>query len=110
MKRYPIPDNVRRQAHIGLNMQAEHHRATADRRAVGIRRAEQLAYGKTVTADDLRDIYNWHRRHASDKAGKHFYNDKKPSRGRTAWQLWGSGPHTDDALRWAAKELGLPYR
>lgn len=101
---YEVPESVKEQAKIGLAMQHTHGKKTAKNRLKGIARAAQLIQSDVITRQDLTEIRNYHRRHEVDKNNPEFLNEGKPSNGRIAWQLWGSGKK-DEAWKWAESML-----
>lgn len=100
-----VPSDVKNAAKTGLLMQKKFHQGTASRRAKGIARANQLTKKTHIPLRDVRDIYNYFQRHEGDRKGANFHNDKDPSPGRIAWQLWGSNPIENEAWFWSRREL-----
>lgn len=113
-KQLPIPESVRQQATIGLQMVEA---GFAGGTATGWKRAAQLAYDKTISTADLAVMRAWFARHGPDaKTGGTSYpgylrwlRDGSPStlskgdatmknkyRGAVAWLIWGG----DAAYRW----------
>lgn len=84
------------QCQEGLKLREKFGRGGTD---VGVRRAEQLAAQKELTADDVTSMHSYFARHKVDKYGKaHAWgSDTDPSAGYIAWLLWGG----DDGKEWA---------
>jgi hypothetical protein len=85
------PAAVAEQARKGLELRKKFDRGGTD---VGVRRAEQLAARRKVSADDIRAISSYFARHEVDKQAKsHDWGDESdPSAGYIAWLLWGGEP------------------
>ncbi len=69
---------------------------------VGVRRAQQLAGRKPVTAEDVKSMHSFFARHAVDKQAKahEWDSDNDPSAGFIAWLLWGG----DAGKEWADRK------
>lgn len=100
-----VPTDVKAAAKKGLELQKKFHKNTATRRVKGIARANQLVKKTHVPLKDVREIYKYFQRHEGDRKGPNFHNDKDPSPGRIAWQLWGSNPIDNEAWYWSRREL-----
>ena len=90
-------------ANLGLELREKFKRGGTD---VGVRRAEQLAARKPLTAADIRSMYSYFARHEVDKQGKarRWGSSEDPSAGYIAWLLWGG----DEGKKWVdAKRAAL---
>lgn len=65
----------------------------------GVARATSLANGKAVTPDTIKRMASYFARHAVDKQGKGWGDEKNPSAGYIAWLLWGG----DAGRAWATR-------
>ena len=90
------PAEVVRAAAKGLKLHEKFKRGGTE---VGIRRAHQLAHRKPVSAEDIKAISSYFKRHAVDKdSTSHKWGDtENPSAGYIAWLLWGG----DAGEKWA---------
>ncbi len=80
----------------GLKLREAFGRGGTD---VGVRRAEQLAAQKELTAEDVKSMHSYFARHEVDKQGKshEWGSDDDPSAGYIAWLLWGG----DEGKTWS---------
>ena len=71
--------------------------------AVGVRRAVQLSKRQPVSLATLKRIKAYFDRHQVDERKIGFYQDEDgfPTKGRIAWEGWGS----NEAWRWAEREI-----
>lgn len=83
----------------GLKLREKFRRGGTE---VGVRRAEQLAERREVSAADVKAMHSYFARHAVDKNGKtHSWDSKSdPSAGYIAWLLWGG----DAGKTWADRK------
>ena len=97
------PKAVADAARRGLDLREAHGRGGTE---VGVRRAEQLMDRGPVSDRDIKSMYSYFARHAVDKRGRHWADEKKPSAGYIAWQLWGGDAGRDwiDGLRTRLRE------
>uniref|UniRef100_UPI0035CAA0BE hypothetical protein n=1 Tax=uncultured Sphingomonas sp. TaxID=158754 RepID=UPI0035CAA0BE len=91
-------------AEKGLKLRGTFGRGGTD---VGVRRAQQLADRKELSAEDVKSMHSYFARHEVDKKGKshEWGSDADPSAGYVAWLLWGG----DEGKEWAdrhAEKLG----
>ncbi|MBU1033182.1 hypothetical protein KJ937_04625 [Patescibacteria group bacterium] len=66
---------------------------------VGIMRARDLKNRRTLSPSTIMRMVSFFSRHAVDKKGKDYGNEKRPSNGYIAWLLWGGDP----GFKWALK-------
>lgn len=100
METFIPPESVAKQARQALRWKEK----GLDKGAgtpVGWARARQLADRKPVSLKTIRRIYSYLSRHAVDKQGKDFYNNRNPSKGRVMFAAWGS----DAAFKWVKSIL-----
>lgn len=85
------PEDVRKEARLGLALRRDHGRGGT---AVGIARARDLANGVAISVDTLRRMKSFFARHEVDKQAPGWSPGEKnyPSNGRIAWALWGGDP------------------
>jgi hypothetical protein len=83
-------------AEKGLKLRENFGRGGTD---VGVKRAEQLAAQKSLSAEDVKSMHSYFARHEVDKKGKshEWGSDSDPSAGYIAWLLWGG----DEGKDWA---------
>lgn len=100
------PKAVAEEARKGLDLREEHGRGGTE---VGVRRAHQLMDRRPVSDPDIKSMYSYFARHAVDKHGKDWANERKPSAGRIAWLLWGGDPGRDwiGKLRETLRDAGV---
>lgn len=90
-------------AEKGLALRREHGRGGTD---VGVARARDLKNRKSLSADTVKRMRSYFRRHEVDRKADRFGDESDPSAGYIAWLLWGGDPGRD----WAeekAEALGL---
>ncbi len=88
------PPSVSAAAKKGLRFRKKFGRGGT---SVGLARGRQLAQRRRVSADVIRRMYSYFKRHYVDKQGKNYGSDVKPSNGYIAWLLWGG----DAGATWA---------
>jgi hypothetical protein len=86
-------------ARRGLELREKFNRGGTE---VGVKRAEQLAARKPLSAADIKSMYSYFARHEVDKDAKsHEWGDENdPSAGYIAWLLWGG----EEGKSWVDKE------
>lgn len=94
---YPVPQDVRDAAMVGLRMSYKMNYG-ADH-FIGIARAIQLAIVDGVPPRTKDRMRNYFTRHRKDKQGRNFNNEERPSNGRIAWENWGG----DAGFAWVAR-------
>ena len=95
---YPVPQDVRDAAMVGLRMSYKMNYG-ADH-FIGIARAIQLAIVDGVPPRTKDRMRNYFTRHRKDKQGRNFNNEEHPSNGRIAWENWGG----DAGFSWVARQ------
>jgi len=100
-KGFKVPNNVKKQAKIGLIM---HKLGYQGGTSTGWDRARQLIYCDEIDEDTIRTMKAWFARHTHTsypgyeqwvKKGKPLSkdgNDKSKYRGAVAWLIWGGDP------------------
>lgn len=93
------PESVQQAAARGLELRRRLGRgglstqeAGAQGIGSGVARAVSLSKGQAQAPDTVRRMKAYFSRHASDKQGKDWSNEERPSNGKIAWLLWGGDP------------------
>ena len=98
MLTFIAPEEVSREARLGLEIRS---RQTPSNRActgVGVRRSVQLAYQLPVSVETLKRMKSYFARHEVDKQGKNWGINSK---GYQAWLMWGG----DSGREWCIRIL-----
>ena len=97
MDGYTPPKGVQEEAKKAVGWIKEGH-AGSGFTAVGLKRALDLAAGRSVSREIVGRIANYLARHSSDKQGEGWSPGEPgfPSPGRVAWAAWGGDP----AISW----------
>ena len=93
------PADVAKAAEHGLALRRAFNRGGTD---VGVARARDLSNRRPLSAETVRRMVNYFRRHAVDRDARNFGNDDDPSAGYVAWLLWGG----DRGREWAERMAG----
>mgnify|MGYP007069471222 CR=1 FL=1 len=89
---FTIPQGVKKQAQIGLDLRKEYGRGGT---SVGLATARYLISKTIATPEKVRHIAKYFPRHAGDNLDQ----KNPPSNGLIAWKLWGS----DEGRTWSTK-------